>query len=318
MRCSRRCASTSLSIPRSSISRSRSSSRISTIAVDAFLRRHVVGGRVHREARHLAQHLARERIEPGQRLDVIVEQLDPHRLASGFGREDVDHVAAHAIGAGREVDLVARVLHVGEPAQQLALVHALATHQVQHHREVGLRVAEAVDRGDGGDDDRVAPLEQRLGRREPHLLDVLVHRCVLLDEGVGRRHVGLGLVIVVVADEVLDRVVREELVELAVELRGQRLVVRHHQRRPLQAVDHVRDRVGLARTRDAEQRLLREAVFEAFDQFRDRFGLVARGLVVRLQPKGSCFHGERGENRDWEERQITLKCTLPTAHGRLM
>ena len=168
-----------------------------------------MGRRVHRQARHLAQHLARERIEPGQRLDLVVEQLDPHRFAPGLGREDVDHVAAHAIGAGREIEFVAGVLHVGEPAQQPALVHALATHQVQHHREVGLRVAEAVDRGNGGDDDRIAPLEQRLGRREPHLLDVRVHRGVLLDEGIGRRDVGLGLVVVVVADEVLDRVVGE-------------------------------------------------------------------------------------------------------------
>ena len=43
-----------------------------------------------------------------------------------------------------------------------------------------------------------------------------------------RGHVGLGLVVVVVGDEVLDRVVREELAELAVQLRGERLVVRQH------------------------------------------------------------------------------------------
>jgi hypothetical protein len=33
----------------------------------------------------------------------------------------------------------------------------------------------------------------------------------LLDEGVGARHVGLGLVVVVIGDEILDRVVREEV-----------------------------------------------------------------------------------------------------------
>ena len=56
-------------------------------------------------------------------------------------------------------------------------------------------------------------------------------RRVLLDVRVRRRHVGLGLVVVVVRDEVLDGVVREELLELAVELRRQRLVVRDDQRR---------------------------------------------------------------------------------------
>ena len=52
-----------------------------------------------------------------------------------------------------------------------------------------------------------------------------------------RGQVRLGLVVVEVADEVLDRVLREELAELGVELRGERLVVGEDQRRP----------VGLAR-----------------------------------------------------------------------
>ena len=56
-----------------------------------------------------------------------------------------------------------------------------------------------------------------------------------LDVGVGARHVGFGLVVVVVGDEVLDRVVGEEALELAVELGGQRLVRRQDQRRALRA-----------------------------------------------------------------------------------
>ena len=157
------------------------------------------------------------------------------------------------------------------------------------------------------------PLEQRLGRREPHLLDVLVDRGVLLDVGVGRRHVGLGLVVVVVGDEVLDRVVREELPELAVELRGQRLVVRQHQRRPLHALDHVGDGEGLAGAGDAEQRLVREAVAEPVDQLGDRRRLVARRLVVGAQAEPGRVHGGSG----WRSclgggRGIGLKYRVPT------
>ena len=51
-------------------------------------------------------------------------------------------------------------------------------------RQIRLRIAEAVDRRHRRDDDRVAALEQRLGRRQAHLLDVLVDRGVLLDVGV--------------------------------------------------------------------------------------------------------------------------------------
>ena len=46
-------------------------------------------------------------------------------------------------------------------------------------------------------------------------------------------NVGLRLVVVVVADEVLDRVLGKEPAELLEELRGERLVVDHHQRRPV-------------------------------------------------------------------------------------
>ena len=66
--------------------------------------------------------------------------------------------------------------------------------------------AEAVDARDGRDDDHVAAREQvrRRGVAEP--VDVVVARAVLLDVEVGLRDVRLGLVVVVVGDEVLDRV----------------------------------------------------------------------------------------------------------------
>ncbi len=255
--------------------------------VDPLARRHVVRRRKHGVARELAQDLARQRVEQRQRLDLVVEELHANGFALGLRGKDVDDVAAHAIRALRQVELVARVLHVGEPAQELALVEAVAAIEVQHHAEIRLRIAQAVDRGDRGDDDRVRPLEQRLGRRQPHLLDVGVDRGVLLDVRVGRRHVGLGLVVVVVADEVLDRVVREELAELAVELRGERLVVRHHQCRPLHALDDIGDGVGLPGARDSQQRLAREAALEAADEPLDGLGLVARRPVVGPQSKGS-------------------------------
>src|SRR3546814_5916436 len=51
--------------------------------------------------------------------------------------------------------------------------------------------------------------------------------------------------------------------------------------RLLHRLDHVGDGVGLARTGDAEQRLLRQAALETVDQLRDRLRLVASGLERR-------------------------------------
>ena len=102
----------------------------------------------------------------------------------------------------------------------------------------------------------VAPREQVRRRRVPEPVDVVVARAVLLDVEVGLRDVRLGLVVVVVGDEVLDRVVREELAELVAELRGERLVVRDHERRPLDLLDDPGHRRRLAGAGRAEQRLV--------------------------------------------------------------
>src|SRR5690606_2582631 len=115
------------------------------------------------------------------RVDGVVEQLYAQRFALGLRREDIDDITADPVRALREIQLVARVLHVCQPAQELALVHAVPAHQVQHHGKVRTRIAEAVDGGDGRYDDGVRPFEQGLGGREAHLLDVLVYRGVLLD-----------------------------------------------------------------------------------------------------------------------------------------
>ena len=222
--------------------------------------RHVVARRKHGEAADPLPDVAGERVEQLQRLDLVVEQRDAHRVLGVLGREDVDHVAADAKRAAPEIGLVARVLHLGQPADRVALRQRVAFLHVQDHAVVLGRVADAVDRGDRRHDHAVRALEDRLRRRQPHLLDVLVDRAVLLDVEVARRDVRLGLVIVVVRDEVLDRVVRKELAELGIELRRERLVGREHQRRPAGLRDHVGHRERLARARHAEQRLEREAV----------------------------------------------------------
>ena len=70
-----------------------------------------------------------------------------------------------------------------------------------------------------------------LRRREPQLVQFVVDRGFLLDVDVARRDVGFRLVVIVVTDEILDRVFGKERFELVVELRRQGLVVRQHQRR---------------------------------------------------------------------------------------
>ena len=97
----------------------------------------------------------------------------------------------------------------------------------------------------------------------PQPVDLLVDVRLFLDVGVGPWDVRLRLVVVVVGDEVLDRVLREELLELRRELRRQRLVVHDHQGRALLTLDDLGHGEGLAAAGNAEQRLVLHPVPEA-------------------------------------------------------
>src|SRR5690348_3310334 len=225
--------------------------------------------------------MAGQRVEELQRLDFVIEQRHPHRVLGVFGGEDVEHVTAHAERAAPEIELGALVLHLGEALDRVTLRQAIALAQMQDHAVVFGRVADTVNCGDGAHDDAVGPLEDRFRGRQPHLLDMLVDRAVLLYVEVARRDIRLGLIVVVVRDEILDGVVREELAELGIELRGERLVRREHECGPAASRDHVRHRVRLARSRHAEERLERQAVVQAFGELFYRVRLVA-GRIERL------------------------------------
>ncbi len=139
-------------------------------------------------------------------------------------------------------------------------------------------------------------LEERPRRRVPQLVDLLVDVRVFGDVRIGARDVRLGLVVVVVRDEVLDRVVREELPELrrraappASGCGASTSVGRWYAR------DDVGHRERLAGPGDAEQRLRSLAVLQPGDERVDRLRLVA-GWDQR------CDELERLAGGDWHLR----------------
>ena len=56
---------------------------------------------------------------------------------------------------------------------------------------------------------------------------MLIDSRVFFYVGIGRRNIGLGLIVVVVRDEVFHGVIREEFLKFAVELSSQSFVRRH-------------------------------------------------------------------------------------------
>ena len=213
----------------------------------------VVRGRPDRDMLEVVgDQLAGERVEVLQAFDLVPEhQRAEGRL--GVRGEDLQRFAADAERAAREHLVVARVLDRDELAQQSVAVDQLAAAQDLHVELVGLRRPQTEDARHRGDHDHVAPREHGGRGRVAQAVDLLVDRRVLLDVQVARGDICLGLVVVVVGDEVLDRVVGEERAELVAELGGERLVVGDHERRPLDRLDYAGHRHGLAGAGGAEQ-----------------------------------------------------------------
>ena len=236
---------------------------------------HIVGVGVDFHEFQFVGLLAGERIEFVDRFHFVAEQRHAPGAILIVRRENLDGVAAHPERAAIEIAGGALVLQRHQIGEQGALIEPLALLKRERHRRIGLDRADTVDAGDRRDDHHVVALEQRAGRRVPHAVDLFVDRGILLDIGVGARDIGFRLVVVVVADEILDSVVGKETSELAVELRRQRLVGRENQRRALRLFDHFRHGEGLARAGDAEQHLVAVVAADAFDQIGNRLRLVA-------------------------------------------
>ena len=251
---------------------------------------HVMALGVNGNAPYPPDHLTGERVKDADGFHLVIEQFDANRLFFLFRRKNIDHITAHPVGGAAEIHLVAGVLQLRQPAQQFALVDAVTAHQVQHHGVVTGRITQAVDGRYGGHNDGVRPLQNGLGCGQPHLLDLLVHRGILLDEGVGARHIGFRLVVVVIGNEVLHRVFRKELLELPVQLGRQRLVGRHDDSGPPGLLDHIGHGEGLAGPGDPQQRLVTQAVVDPFDQLGDGLRLVTGGLVIGVELEKAFGH----------------------------
>ena len=131
--------------------------------------------------------------------------------------------------------------------------------------------------------EHVAPREKGMRGGVPQLVDLIVDRRVLLDIGVRGRDVGLGLIVVVVGNEVLDGVARQEALELGVELRRQGLVGCHDKGRTVELGHHAGDGEALATASDTEEGLVAFAAANARDKLRNGPRLVTRGLKLRDQ-----------------------------------
>ena len=89
----------------------------------------------------------------------------------------------------------------------------------------------------------------------PKPVNFVVDRRILFDKCVAGGNVRLGLVVVVIADEILDSVLWKKFFHLLCQLGGEALIWSKYQRWTLYRFDSPSDGCGFTRTGDAQQGL---------------------------------------------------------------
>ena len=178
--------------------------------VDALFGRHEQVGREYLVGIEGACAAARSGVDGAYRLNLLAPELDAHDGVV-VGQVDVDRVALHPEVAPVELHLVARVERIDQMPQQPVAPDVVAHLHLDHVAVEVLGVADAVEARHRRDHNHIlAPRQQGRGGGEPQAVYLFVDGKVFLDIGIGRGDIGLGLVVVVVGDKILDGILGEE------------------------------------------------------------------------------------------------------------
>ena len=159
---------------------------------------------------NMPERVSSQRIHLCHGVDVLAEILDSEGLFVTVGRNDLKGVAADAERSAVKVNVVTLVMHFHEALHERFHGEMLPFFHGNDQFRVVLWRTETVDAGDGGHDNHVPARQESVRGGMAQLVDIVVDGRVLGDVRVGSGHVGFGLIEVVIADEVLDRVIGEE------------------------------------------------------------------------------------------------------------
>ncbi len=193
---------------------------------------------------------------------------------------DIYRVALDAEITTVEGHFVARILRILELAHKGGGRDLLPYLDSDNPAIEILRVAQTVEARDGGDHNDVAPTAHECHRRaQSEFIKLLVYREVLLDICIRGGYVGLGLIVIVVRDEILHGVLGEEGLELLVELGGESLIMAEDKGRALGLRYDVGNGERLSRACHTQQHLRLFARVDTLHELPNCLGLVARGFV---------------------------------------
>ena len=250
---------------------------------DRLCRHHVVRCRIDMHKIQVSLFLSCQQINLGNPVDLIPEELHADRCFTFFGRYNLQHIPVNPERASVEIDLIAFILDIDQFADHLIPVFLHAGPQRNDHFFIIFRAAQTVNAGNTGYHDHVFPLDQRRRGGKPELIDFFIAGRVFGDICIRRRHIRLRLIVIVIGDEILHRVFREELLKFRVQLGGQRLVMGYDQRGFLQTLDHIGHGECFTGTGRSQKRLTLVSFAKPGGQFFYGLRLITRRHILCMQ-----------------------------------
>ena len=220
--------------------------------IERRFRRHIMAVRIEFNRLKLFALFARQRIDLDHFLNLIPEHHQAPGDAFQMRGENFDRVAFDAKIAAPEGDVVALVLQIDQRGEKRLSLHLLPLHKSENHPLIGFSRADAVNAGHRRHDNHIVAFQQRARRRMAHAVELFIHHGFFFDIGVRARDIGFGLIVIVIADEIFDGVIREKRFHFSIQLRRQCFIGRKDQRRALQRLNCMRDGKGFAGSCDAQ------------------------------------------------------------------
>lgn len=117
-----------------------------------------MGSRKDRDVLQLSFDLPGQHINLGNPVNLISEELHPHRQLGFIGRDNLHHISPHPEGTALKIHIIAVILDIYQLPQHLVPILLHTGPQGNHHFLKILRFAQTIDTGDTGHDNHVPPL----------------------------------------------------------------------------------------------------------------------------------------------------------------
>ena len=161
-------------------------------------------------------HPSRQRVHLGDPLNFIPEKLNTNQVIPTYRGIHLHYIPLYPETASLQIQVVPDILHLHQlPKQLFPVLGHTGTQGCSHSLEF-LRAAQTVNTGYTGYYNHIPSLGKGSGGRQTQLVYFIIYGGILGNIRIRRRHIGLGLVVIVVGHKVFYRILRKKFFKFSV------------------------------------------------------------------------------------------------------